>query len=142
MRGQKAKKGPGTRTGFEGGQTPMYRRFPKLRGIAGGNSNAVNKHVVVNIGDLAEAVAANKLDGSAEITLESLKSAGLIKATGFYRNLPLKVLGEGELTSGLKVKAAAFSESAKAKLEAAGGSCEVIPARPKWSREAAAAAAK
>lgn len=139
MRGQKSRKGPGVRTGFEGGQTPMFRRFPKLKGIAGGMGAGKNSYVVVNVGDLSAAVAANKLDASSEITLESLKSAGIIKATGYYRDLPLKVLGEGELASGLKVKAAAFSESAKTKLEAAGGSVEVIPARPKWSREAAAA---
>jgi len=141
MRGQKAKKGPGVRTGFEGGQTPMYRRFPKLKGIAGGMGAGKPKYVTVNVGDLEAAVAANKLDASAEITIETLKSAGVIKATGYYRDLPLKVLGEGEV-SGLKVRAAAFSQSAADKLAAAGGAADVIPAREKWSREAAAAAKK
>lgn len=139
MRGTKARSGPGVRPGFEGGQTPMYRRFPKLRGIAGGMGAGRPKFVTVNVGDLEAAVQAKKLDAGAEITIETLKSAGVIKATGYYRNLPLKVLGEGEV-SGLKVKAAAFSQSAMEKLSAAGGSVEVIEARPKWSREAHEAA--
>jgi large subunit ribosomal protein L15 len=117
----------------------MYRRFPKLKGIAGGMGAGKPKFVTVNVGDLEAAVQAKKLDASAEITIEALKSAGVIKATGYYRNLPLKVLGEGEV-SGLKVKAAAFSQSAVEKLSAAGGSVEVIEARPKWSREAHEAA--
>ena len=138
-RGQKARSGPGVRPGFEGGQTPMYRRFPKLKGIAGGMGAGKSKFVTVNVGDLEAAVQAKKLDASAEITIEALKSAGIIKATGYYRNLPLKVLGEGEV-SGLKVKAASFSQSAVEKLTAAGGAAEVLPAKEKWSREAAAAA--
>lgn len=140
-RGQTSRKGPGVRTGFEGGQTPMYRRFPKLKGIAGGMGAGKPKFVTVNVGDLEAAVAAKKIDASAEITIETLKSAGVIKATGHYRDLPLKVLGEGEV-SGLKVRAAAFSQSAVDKLAAAGGAADVIPAREKWSREAAAAAKK
>jgi len=123
----------------------MYRRFPKLKGIAGGMGAGRPKFVTVNLSDLSDAVAANKLDGATEITLESLKSAGIVKATGFYRDLPLKVLGDGDLAKGLKIKASAFSESAKTKLEAAGGSVEVIPKRATWTRkahEAATAAAK
>lgn len=140
MRGQNARSGKGTRTGFEGGQTPMFRRFPKLKGIAGGMGAGRPKFLTVNIGDLEAAVVANKIDASAEISIETLKSAGIIKATGYYRDLPLKVLGEGELTNGLKVKAHAFSQSAAEKLAGAGGAAEVIPAKEKWSREAAAAA--
>ena len=64
-----------------------------------------------------------------------------IKATGYYRNLPLKVLGDGELTQGLKVKAAAFSASASEKLAAAGGEAILVEGKkPKWSREAHEAA--
>jgi len=140
MRGQKARSGPGVRPGFEGGQTPMYRRFPKLKGIAGGMSAGRPKFVTVNVGDLSAAVAAKKLDAGAEITIDALKSAGVIKATGYYRNLPLKVLGEGDVSEGLKVKASAFSASALEKLAAAGGSAEVLPAKQKWSREAHEAA--
>jgi large subunit ribosomal protein L15 len=117
----------------------MYRRFPKLKGIAGGMGAGKPKFVTVNVGDLEAAVQAKNLDASAEITIEALKSAGVIKATGYYRNLPLKVLGEGEV-SGLKVKAASFSQSASEKLTAAGGAAEVLPAKEKWSRQAAAAA--
>ena len=72
------------RPGFEGGQTPMYRRFPKLKGIAGGMGAGKPKFVTVNVGDLEAAVQAKKLDASAEITIEALKSAGVIKATGYY----------------------------------------------------------
>ena len=83
--------------------------------------------------------AANKLEAGSDVSIESLKAAGVINASGHYRNLPLKVLGDGEMAAGVKVHAAAFSESAKAKIEAAGGSVEVVPGRKKWVREAAAA---
>jgi len=141
MRGQKARSGRGTRPGFEGGQTPMYRRFPKLKGIAGGMGAGVDKFVVVNVDDIAAALASSKLDAGSDVTIESLKSAGVIKATGAYRNLPLKVLGNGDLGAGVTVHAAAYSESAKAKIEAAGGKAELVARRPKWTREAAKAAA-
>ena len=108
MRGQKARGGRGTRPGFEGGQTPMYRRFPKLKGIAGGMSAGKPKFVTVNVSDLAQALADSKISAGQDVDLDTLKSVGLIKATGYYRNLPLKVLGDGELSQGLKVKAAAF----------------------------------
>ena len=142
MRGQKARSGRGTRPGFEGGQTPMYRRFPKLKGIAGGMGAGKDKFVVVNVDDIAAALASSKLDAGSDVTIESLKSAGVIKATGFYRNLPLKVLGNGDLGAGVTVHAAAYSESAKAKIEAAGGKAELVARRPKWTREAAKAAAE
>ena len=142
MRGQKARSGRGTRPGFEGGQTPMYRRFPKLKGIAGGMGAGVDKFVVVNVDDIAAALASSKLDAGSDVTIESLKSAGVIKATGAHRNLPLKVLGNGDLGAGVTVHAAAYSESAKAKIEAAGGKAELVARRPKWTREAAKAAAE
>ena len=141
MRGQKARSGRGTRPGFEGGQTPMYRRFPKLKGIAGGMGAGKDKFVVVNVDDIAAALASSKLDAGSDVTIESLKSAGVIKATGHYRNLPLKVLGNGDLGAGVTVHAAAYSESAKSKIEAAGGKAELVARRPKWTREAAKAAA-
>jgi large subunit ribosomal protein L15 len=141
-RGQKARAGRGTRPGFEGGQTPMYRRFPKLKGIAGGMGAGQAKYVTVNVNDIAAALASSKLDSKSEINLESLKSAGLIKASGYYRNLPLKVLGDGELGAGVTVSASAFSESAKSKIEAAGGTVDVIAKRPKWTRAAAKSAAE
>lgn len=138
MRGQKARSGRGTRPGFEGGQTPMHRRFPKLKGIAGGMGAGRAKYVTVNVDDISAAFAANKLAAGSEVSIESLKAAGVIKASGHYRKLPLKVLGDGDVTGVGAVKAAAFSESAKAKIEAAGGSVEVIPGRQKWMRAAKA----
>ena len=92
MRGQKARGGTGTSPGFEGGQTPMYRRFPKLKGIAGGMSAGKPKFVTVNVSDLAQALADSKISAGQDVDLDTLKSVGLIKATGYYRNLPLKVL--------------------------------------------------
>ena len=97
MRGQKARSGRGTRPGFEGGQTPMHRRFPKLKGIAGGMGAGRAKYVTVNVDDISAAFAANKLAAGSEVSIESLKAAGVIKASGHYRKLPLKVLGDGDV---------------------------------------------
>ena len=80
----------------------MYRRFPKLKGIAGGMGAGVDKFVVVNVDDIAASrSASSKLDAGSDVTIESLKSAGVIKATGAHRNLPLKVLGNGDLGAGV-----------------------------------------
>ena len=133
MRGQLANS-PGIRTGFEGGQMPLYRRLPKLRGIAGGMPAGRKTHVVVNLADLSAAVAAGKLDVNAELTLQTLKEARLIKSTGSERALPLKVLGDGDLSQPLKVKAHSFSASARDKIAAAGGSVIEDPGRAKWTR--------
>lgn len=129
MRGQKSRAGPGVRPGFEGGQTPLYRRVPKLKGIAGGNPAGVPSYVTVNVGQLeAECEAGAVVDAAA---LDRL-----VGATGARGKLPLKVLGDGDLTKPLTVKAAAFSESAAAKIAAAGGTVEVLPGKPKWVRAA------
>ena len=133
MRGQLANS-PGIRTGFEGGQMPLYRRLPKLRGIAGGMPAGRKTHVVVNLADLSAAVAAGKLDVNAELTLATLKEARLVNASGAERKLPLKVLGEGDLTQPLKVKAASFSASAREKLAAAGGAAIDDAGKAKWTR--------
>ncbi|MGD1858428.1 MAG: 50S ribosomal protein L15 [Leptolyngbyaceae cyanobacterium] len=113
MRGQKSRSGSGTRPGFEGGQLPLYRRIPKLKHFP-----VVNRKVftIVNVSDLAE------LSAQSEVTLESLLEAGIL-TTG---KGPLKVLGDGELTNALTVRAAAFTKSAREKIEAAGGTCEVL----------------
>jgi len=113
MRGQKSRSGSGTRPGFEGGQLPLYRRVPKLKHFP-----VVNRKVftIINVGDLA-ALAANT-----EVTLESLLASGVL-TTG---KAPLKILGDGELSNALTVKAAAFTKSAREKIEAAGGTCEVL----------------
>jgi len=112
MRGQKSRSGSGTRPGFEGGQLPLYRRIPKLK-----HFTIVNQKVytVINVKDLADLSAG-------EVTMESLMDAGVITTN----DGPLKVLGDGEISTALTVKAAAFTKSAKEKIEAAGGSCEVV----------------
>lgn len=113
MRGQKARSGSGTRPGFEGGQQPLYRRVPKLKGFP-----LINRKVytTVNVSKLA-ALAANT-----EVNVASLRAAGIL--TAFKGSL--KILGDGELSVPLTVQAAAFTASAKSKIEAAGGSCQVV----------------
>ena len=113
MRGQKSRSGRPTRPGFEGGQLPLYRRIPKLKHFP-----IVNQKVftILNVSRLAE------LDAGSEVTMESLMEAGIITSN----DGPLKILGNGELNVALTVKAAAFTKSAKAKIEAAGGTCEIV----------------
>ena len=110
-KGQKARSGA-PRPGFEGGQMPLYRRLPK-RGFT--NRNRVD-YAEINVSRL------NAFEDGAAVDVEMLCTMGIIK------NLRsgLKVLGRGELTKRLTVKANAFSESAKQKIEACGGTCEVI----------------
>ncbi|MDO5548996.1 MAG: 50S ribosomal protein L15 [Eubacteriales bacterium] len=112
QKGQWARSGGGVRPGFEGGQMPLARRLPK-RGFHNifGTVNAV-----VNVSDL------NKFEDGAVVTVADMVSAGLVKKTLDG----VKVLGNGELTKKLTVQAAAFSASAKEKIEAAGGKAEVI----------------
>ncbi len=113
-KGQTARSGGSIRPGFEGGQMPLYRKLPH-RGFNSANFRV--EYPVVNVGDLAA------LDASiTEINAEVLAKAGLLrKGTG-----SVKILGNGEIGRALKVTAAKFSESAKAKIEKAGG--EVIVA--------------
>lgn len=113
MRGQKSRSGGGTRPGFEGGQQPLYRRLPKLKGFPIINQK---QYTTINVSKLGS-LAANT-----EVTLASLKEAGIVTAV----KGPLKILGDGELNVPLSVKAAAFTTSARSKIEAAGGSCEVL----------------
>lgn len=113
MRGQKSRSGRPTRPGFEGGQNPLYRRVPKLKHFTLIN----HKHyTVINVSRL------NDLKKGSDVTLESLMEAGIVTAN----DGPLKILGEGELTVSLKVKAAAATKGAISKIESAGGSFEVI----------------
>ena len=116
MRGQKSRSGRRTRPGFEGGQMPLYRRLPKLK-----HFTVINpKHyTTINVGKLAS------LPAGTEVTLTSLMDAGLIT----QNNGPLKILGDGELNVSLSIKAAAFTAGARSKIEAAGGSFEVIEAK-------------
>ncbi|MEQ8381804.1 MAG: 50S ribosomal protein L15 [Coleofasciculus sp. A1-SPW-01] len=115
MRGQKSRSGRGTRPGFEGGQMPLYRRLPKLK-----HFTVINpKHyTTINVGKLAS------LPANTEVTLPSLMETGIVTTN----DGPLKILGDGELNVSLNVKAAAFTTGARQKIEAAGGSCEVIEA--------------
>jgi len=114
QKGQKARSGwsGGTRPGFEGGQTPLYMRFPK-RGFS--NYPFKKEYEVVNVKDL------NRFEEGTEVTPELLAKAGLVA-----KNKPVKVLGDGEINVKLTVKAHKFSGSAKEKIEAAGGVCELI----------------
>ena len=112
-KGQKARAGRGMRAGFEGGQMPLQRRIPK-RGFV----NIFAKEIaIVNLSAIDE-----KFEDGAVVDVEALISTGLVK-----KELDgVKVLGNGEISKKLTIKANAFSESAKAKIEAAGGKAEVI----------------
>ena len=112
-KGQNARSGGGVRPGFEGGQLPLYRKLPK-RGF--NNYRFGKEYAIVNVQSL------NKFEDGAEVDAAALLSAGVIcKALD-----GIKVLGEGELTKKLTVKAAVFSASAKEKIEAVGGKTEVV----------------
>jgi large subunit ribosomal protein L15 len=113
MRGQKSRSGSGTRPGFEGGQMPLYRRIPKLKHFPIVNPSY---YTVINVGKLAS------LPAKTEVTLEMLMEKGIVTTN----DGPLKILGDGELAVALTVKAAAFTSGAREKIEAAGGSCEVV----------------
>ena len=111
-KGQNARSGGGVRPGFEGGQMPLQRRIPK-RGF---NNIFATKYSTVNVADL------NRFDDGAVVDPEVLMAAGLVR-----KELDgIKVLGNGELTKKLTVKATAFSASAKEKIEKAGGAAEVL----------------
>ncbi len=112
MNGQKSRAGGGKGAGFEGGQTPLARRLPKLPGFR--NPNRV-EYIAVNVSRLdAKYEAGETVDG------DTLKAKGIIK----HATDPVKVLGDGEITKALTVKVDKISASAKAKIEAAGGKVE------------------
>ncbi|WP_019508905.1 50S ribosomal protein L15 [Pleurocapsa sp. PCC 7319] len=113
MRGQKSRSGTGTKAGFEGGQMPLYRRVPKLKHFP-----LVNQKYYTTI----NVKALGSLPAKTEVTLNSLLEDGIVT----NNDGPLKILGDGELKVALNVKAAAFTKSATEKIEAAGGTCEVI----------------
>ena len=110
-KGQKARSGA-PRAGFEGGQMPLYRRLPK-RGFTNINSKEI---VGINVSVL------ERFENDSVVSVETLLETGVIKNP----QDGVKILGNGELTKKLVVKANAFSEGAKAKIEAVGGTCEVI----------------
>jgi len=114
-KGQTARSGGGIRPGFEGGQTPLYRRLPKF-----GFTNIFAKtwHVI-NVSQLDQSFTGD------EVTLGHLKAQGLVKG----KANTLRVLGNGELKKKLVVRAHHFSSSARSKIEAAGGTVEVLDVR-------------
>ena len=111
-KGQNARSGGGVRPGFEGGQLPLYRKLPK-RGF---HNRFSTEYTEVNVEML------NRFDNGATVDTEAMFEAGVVGT----KRYGVKVLGRGELTKKLTVKAAAFTDGAKAKIEAAGGTCEVV----------------
>ena len=111
-KGQKARSGA-PRLGFEGGQMPLFRRIPKI-GFTDPNSKVITG---INV-----SVLEDRYNAGDEVTLENLLEKRIIRKV----NDGVKILGNGELTKKLTVKVNAFSESAKEKIEAVGGTCEVI----------------
>ena len=110
-KGQKARSGS-PRVGFEGGQMPLYRRIPKR-----GFTNINTKNIVgINVSAL------ERFENGSEVTVETLIESGVVSNP----KDGVKILGNGELTKKLTVKANAFSQAAKEKIEALGGTCEVI----------------
>jgi len=112
-KGQKARSGGSIRPGFEGGQMPLQRRMPK-RGF---NNIFATEYATVNVSALEE-----RFEAGATVDAEALKACGLVKDA----KDGIKILGNGELTKSLTVKAAKFTASAQEKIEKAGGKAEVI----------------
>jgi large subunit ribosomal protein L15 len=111
-KGQTARSGSSIRIGFEGGQMPLIRRIPK-RGF--NNARFARQFIVVNVGEL------NLFENGARVDEVALRAAGLANGRGGG----IKILGDGELSKKLTVSAQSFSASAKAKIEAKGGTCEI-----------------
>ena len=112
-KGQNARSGGGVRPGFEGGQFPIYKQLPK-RGF--NNKRFATVYATVNVSDL------NRFEDGAIVDIQTLLDARVIRKAQDGH----KVLGNGEITKKLTVKAAKFSAAAKEKIEAAGGSCEEV----------------
>ena len=110
--GQKSRSGASIKAWFQGGQTPLYRRIPK-RGFTNRNRK---EFVAINVNVL------DRFDNGAEVTVDTLIESGIVKDP----KDGIKILANGELTKKLTVKANAFSAAAKEKIEALGGTCEVI----------------
>jgi len=119
-KGAGARSGNKSKRGYEGGQNPIHMRMRKLRGPQMKKSMPFERFRThtqpVNVADLE-----TRFDAGAEVTPQTLREAGLAK-----RNHPVKVLGRGEISKKLTVRAHAFSATAKEKIESAGGACEVI----------------
>jgi large subunit ribosomal protein L15 len=116
-KGAGARSGSGAHTTYEGGQMPLQRRLPRLKGMARGRHTVARPKIYapVNVGEIAE------LSGD-EVGIEELKAAGVVRK----KEELVKILGDGEIGRAVMVRAHAFSKSAKEKIEAAGGSVEVL----------------
>ena len=117
-KGLKARSGGGSRPGFEGGQMPLYRRLPKRGFLPHGGKT---EFTIVNVGDLSTRFAKGSV-----IDPDVLVSSGLIRRSG---RRAVKILGDGDVAHALTVRVHKVSESAKQKLEAAGGRVEVLAAK-------------
>jgi large subunit ribosomal protein L15 len=115
QKGQNSRTGGGVRPNFEGGQLPLTKRLPKLRGF---NNRFKVEYVPVNLDELDRL-----FEGGAEVSPEALAGAGLVGNA----NDPVVVLGRGEVSKALTVKVQRISASARQKIEAAGGSVEILP---------------
>ena len=111
-KGQKSRSGYSSRAGFEGGQMPLYRRLPK-RGFT---NIFAKRFIVLNVRDL------NRFENGTEVAAQALMEVGYMKRA----HDGLRILGQGELKKKLTVRAVHFSESARAKIEAAGGKAEIV----------------
>ncbi len=113
-KGQLSRAGGGKGPGFEGGQNPLHMRLPKLRGF---KNRFRTEYTIVNVSRLEERFSAGDV-----VDIDAMFATGLIKS----KAVPVKVLGDGELTKALTVKADKVSAPAKAKIEAAGGTVEAL----------------
>lgn len=113
VKGQKARTSGGVRPGFEGGQTPLYRRLPQRRGFRNVNRK---EYAIVNLDDL------ERFEAGTEVTPELLVESGVVKKV----MCGIKLLGDGELTKALTVRVHKFSKNAEEKVRAAGGTAEVV----------------
>lgn len=120
-KGQKARTGGTIHRAFNGGQTRLSKRLPFLRGVGNSNIPFRDNYAIVNLGDLAE------LDAGTQVSPEFLAEQGFL-SNAESKGL-VKILGDGEIEHALKVRAHKFSGSARAKIEAAGGTVEIIPVK-------------
>ena len=119
VKGQKARSGVSVK-GFEGGQMPLHRRLPK-RGF---NNPSAKRYSVVNLGRIQAAIDAGKLDAGAVVDADALIKAGLVRRV----RDGIRLLGQGDITSGVRLEVDGASESARAAVERAGGSVTIIGA--------------
>lgn len=120
-KGQKARTGGKIHRAFNGGQTRLSKRLPFLRGLGNSNYKFRKNYAIVNIADLAQ------YEAGTEVTPSVLAASGLMKAR--ESEGLIKILGDGEIERALTVRAHKFTESARAKIEAAGGSVQIIPTK-------------